>query len=184
MNYDPWQKAITRNGYYADEVISALQKCIRRSLEEKACMFAYELYLTSPELEEKLWSRLMTISVEDVGMGNPMAAVIVQSLNEIRKQFDVHNVDRALFFVHAIRVLCQSPKDRSSDVLKNIVMKRIDLGDFEEIPDFALDMHTRRGQEMGKDVVHFLNEASKVFPEADIENDYKERLVQLLKSTK
>ena len=51
MSYDPWQFATTKNGYHADEVISALQKCIRRGLEEEASMFAYELYLTSPELE-------------------------------------------------------------------------------------------------------------------------------------
>ena len=184
MNYDPWQNAVTKNGYHADEVISALQKCIRRGLEEKASMFAYELYLTSPELEEKLWSRLMTISVEDVGLGNPMAAVIVQNLNEMRKQFDYLAVDRPLFFVHAIRVLCSSEKDRSSDVLKNIVMKRIEAEDFEEIPDFALDMHTKKGQEMGRDIHHFLNEASRVIPEKEVNHDYKERLLAMLKADK
>ena len=73
--YDPWSKITTRNGYAGDEVISALQKSIRRGLEEQACMFAYELYVSSPQLEEKLWRRLLTISVEDIGMGNPMAAV-------------------------------------------------------------------------------------------------------------
>ena len=180
MSYDPWQKAITRNGYACDEVISALQKCIRRGLEEDACMFAYELYLTSPELEDKLWSRLLTISVEDVGMGNPMASVIINNLNQMRREFDYQAVDRPLFFVHAIRVLCSSSKDRSSDVLKNLVMKRIENGDFSKIPNFALDMHTRRGQEMGRDVHHFLNEASKVIPEMEVTNDYKERLKKYL----
>ena len=180
MSYDPWQKAITRNGFACDEVISALQKCIRRGLEEGACMFAYELYLTSPELEDKLWSRLLTISVEDVGLGNPMAAVIMNNLNQMRREFDYQAVDRPLFFVHAIRVLCSSNKDRSSDVLKNLVMKRIENGHFSEIPDFALDMHTRRGQEMGRDVHHFLNEASKVVPEMEVDNDYKERLKKYL----
>ena len=53
--YDPWSKITTRNGYACDEVISALQKSIRRGLEEQACMFAYELYISSPQLEEKLW---------------------------------------------------------------------------------------------------------------------------------
>ena len=67
--YDPWSKITTRNGYACDEVISALQKSIRRGLEEQACMFAYELYISSPQLEEKLWRRLLTISVEDIGMG-------------------------------------------------------------------------------------------------------------------
>ena len=55
--YDPWSKITTRNGYAGDEVISALQKSIRRGLEEQACMFAYELYISSPQLEEKLWRR-------------------------------------------------------------------------------------------------------------------------------
>ena len=180
MSYDPWQFATTKNGYHADEVISALQKCIRRGLEEKASMFAYELYLTSPELEEKMWSRLMTISVEDIGLGNPMACVIVQNLNEIRKQFDYLAVDRPLFFVHAIRVLCSSQKDRSSDLLKNIVMERINQGDFEPIPDVALDKHTRRGQEMGRDLQHFLDEASKVVPEMEVDNEYKDRLLKMI----
>ena len=43
--YDPWSKITTRNGYAGDEVISALQKSIRRGLEEQACMFAY--FITS-----------------------------------------------------------------------------------------------------------------------------------------
>ena len=34
--------------------------------EEQACMFAYEMYISSPQLEEKLWRRLLTISVEDI----------------------------------------------------------------------------------------------------------------------
>ena len=50
--YDPWQSITTRNGYCCDEVISALQKSIRRANEEDACKFAYELYITSPELED------------------------------------------------------------------------------------------------------------------------------------
>ena len=103
--YDPWQKITTRNGYEADEVISALQKCIRRAKEEEACMFAYELYISSPELEEKMWRRLLTISVEDIGMGNPMAAVIVNNLFQMRKNFDYADGDRPMYFIHAIRYL-------------------------------------------------------------------------------
>ena len=61
--YDPWSKIITRNGYAGDEVISALQKSIRRSLEEQACMFAYEMYISSPELLEKILSFIEFVSV-------------------------------------------------------------------------------------------------------------------------
>lgn len=179
--YDPWSKITTRNGYAADEVISALQKSIRRGLEEQACMFAYEMYVSSPQLEEKMWRRLMTISVEDIGMANPMASVVVNSLNQMRQNFEYSDNDRTIYFIHAIRYMCSSEKDRSSDLLKNICIKSFAMGKFPEIPDYALDKHTQRGQAMGRDSFHFLHEASKVIPQAEIDNNYKERYEEILK---
>lgn len=178
--YDPWSKITTRNGYAGDEVISALQKSIRRGLEEQACMFAYEMYISSPQLEEKLWRRLLTISVEDIGMGNPMAAIMVNNLYQMSKQFDYADGDKPMYFIHAIRYLCSSEKDRSSDLLKNICIKTFAMGKFPEIPDYALDKHTQRGQAMGRDSFHFLNEASKVYPQKEVDNDYKERYAKIL----
>lgn len=178
--YDPWSKITTRNGYAGDEVISALQKSIRRGLEEQACMFAYEMYISSPQLEEKLWRRLLTISVEDIGMGNPMAAIMVNNLYQMSKQFDYADGDKPMYFIHAIRYLCSSEKDRSSDLLKNICVKSFAMGKFPEIPDYALDKHTQRGQAMGRDSFHFLNEASKVYPQKEVDNDYKERYAKIL----
>ena len=178
--YDPWSKITTRNGYAGDEVISALQKSIRRGLEEQACMFAYEMYISSPQLEEKLWRRLLTISVEDIGMGNPMAAIMVNNLYQMSKQFDYADGDKPMYFIHAIRYLCSSEKDRSSDLLKNICIKSFAMGKFPEIPDYALDKHTQRGQAMGRDSFHFLNEASKVYPQKEGDNDYKERYAKIL----
>ena len=49
---DPWARTTTRNGLAGDEVISALQKSIRRGNVEAACEFAYEMYITSPQMEE------------------------------------------------------------------------------------------------------------------------------------
>ena len=178
--YDPWSKITTRNGYAGDEVISALQKSIRRGLEEQACMFAYEMYISSPQLEEKLWRRLLTISVEDIGMGNPMAAIMVNNLYQMSKQFDYADGDKPMYFIHAIRYLCSSEKDRSSDLLNNICIKSFAMGKFPEIPDYALDKHTQRGQAMGRDSFHFLNEASKVYPQKEVDNDYKERYAKIL----
>ena len=178
--YDPWSKITTRNGYAGDEVISALQKSIRRGLEEQACMFAYELYISSPQLEEKLWRRLLTISVEDIGMGNPMAAIMVNNLYQMSREFDYSDGDRPMYFIHAIRYLCQSEKDRSSDLLKNICIKSFAMGKFPEIPDYALDKHTVRGQEMCREAFHFLDEASKVYPQKEVDNDYKERYAKIL----
>ena len=179
--YDPWQNCKTKNNYNADEVISALQKSIRRGLEEDACKFAFELFSTSPELEEKMWKRLIVISVEDIGMGNVNASVIINNLYQMHHEFNYQDIDRPLFFIHAIRVLCQSKKDRSSDLLRNIVEKEMNQGILPEIPDYALDMHTRRGQEMNRDIHHFLNVASIVEPKLEVENDYQERFNELLK---
>lgn len=178
--YDPWSKITTKNGYAGDEVISALQKSIRRGLEEQACMFAYEMYISSPQLEEKLWRRLLTISVEDIGMGNPMAAIMVNNLYQMSEEFEYADGDKPMYFIHAIRYLCSSEKDRSSDLLKNICIKSFAMGKFPEIPDYALDKHTQRGQAMGRDSFHFLNEASQVFPQKEVDNDYKERYAKIL----
>lgn len=178
---DPWAKTKTRNGLAGDEVISALQKSIRRGKEKEACEFAYEMYITSPQFEEKLWRRLLAISVEDIGFGNIEAAMMIHSLNQMRQAFHYNEADRAMFFIHAIRYLCQSEKDRSSDLLKNIVIKNFAMGYVPEIPDIALDKHTTRGKEMGRGSEYFLNEASKVFPQAKITNDYKEQYAEILK---
>lgn len=178
---DPWARTVTRNNLAGDEVISALQKSIRRGNEKAACEFAYEMYITSPQFEEKLWRRLLAISVEDVGMGNPNAAIMVNNLNQMRKEFQYNESDRAMFFFHAIRYLCASEKDRSSDLLKNIVIKNFAMGYVPEIPDIALDKHTTRGKEMGRGSEHFLHEASKVYPQADVTNDYKETYAEIIK---
>ncbi|RDY27308.1 hypothetical protein CHL78_009995 [Romboutsia weinsteinii] len=177
---DPWARIKTRNGLNGDEVISSLQKSIRRGLVEEACQFAYEMYITSPQMEEKLWRRLITITVEDIGMGNPNAPILINHLNQMRKEFSYADGDRPIFFIHAIRYLCESEKDRSSDLLKNIVIKGFAMGQVPEIPDVALDKHTVRGAAMGRDSFHFLNEASKVIPQMEVDNNYKERYEEIL----
>ncbi|WP_171333057.1 hypothetical protein [Enterococcus cecorum] len=178
---DPWARTKTRNSLNGDEVISALQKSIRRGKERDACEFAYEMYITSPQFEEKLWRRLLAISVEDIGMGNTNAPIFIHSLNQMRKEFQYNEADRAMFFVHAIRYLCQSEKDRSSDLLKNIVIKNFAMGYVPEIPDIAFDKHTTRGKKMGRGSEHFLNEASIVIPQKKVDNHYKEEYAELLK---
>ena len=73
MSYDPWSNIQSRNGIPGDELISMLQKSVRRGLEENALAAAYEMYITSPQFHEKMWRRLLAISVEDVGFGDTHA---------------------------------------------------------------------------------------------------------------
>ena len=65
-----WANMTTKNGFLSDEVQSSLQKYIRRAKEEEACQAAYELYTSGPVYLDKMWSRLETIAVEDIGFGN------------------------------------------------------------------------------------------------------------------
>ena len=70
---DPWVDVHTLHGFAADQVISALQKEIRRGHTENAVLLAYDMARTSPALEDYLWQRLLVIAVEDIGFGEPQA---------------------------------------------------------------------------------------------------------------
>ncbi|SNT47780.1 hypothetical protein SAMN05421812_10721 [Asanoa hainanensis] len=160
--FDPWTQVRTLHDLPADEVISAFQKAIRRGELEEAILLAHEMYVTSAELEECLWHRLQVISVEDVGSGTFQEPVIVDAVYRMHERVPRPRGDRFLFAVHAIRLLAGGTKDRTSDELANWAagVRRLPV-----IPDHALDMHTRRGQEMGRDLLHFLQEGALVHNE-------------------
>ncbi len=178
--YNIWSELKTKNGFAADEVISTFQKTVRRNMPEEASKLAYELYTTSPILLDKLWRRLMAISVEDIGFGNLDAAGQINHLNQMRKNYPYDDVDQPIFFIHAIRILCASTKDRSSDFLKNIVIKGAAQGELCEILDVGLDKHTKRGMEMGRGSKHFFEEGTLVIPQMEADNDYRERYGKIL----
>ncbi len=176
-NGDPWTLARTLHDFPADEVISALQKEIRRGHTENAALLAYEMLSTSQELEEYLWGRLQVISVEDIGFGEVNAPVLIETLYQMHLRLPRPRGDRYLFAVHAVRHLCACQKERGSDDLLNW-MARSDST--PTIPDYSIDMHTQRGQSMGRDYAHFLSEASKVEPELpDRDTTYLDRLKAL-----
>ena len=183
---DPWQRTTTEHGFPADEVISALQKCIRRGLTENALLLGWEMFLTSPELEEKMWARLMVISVEDVGYGNLDAPVLVDTLYRMHERFPRPEHDRFLFAAHAIRVLASGRKDRTTDDMVNWAKHAMAFGErLPEIPDYAVDMHTQRGEQMGRDYLYFMTEASKVSPEIENKDQkYRDWILAALKAGK
>ncbi|GAA3604675.1 ATPase AAA [Kineosporia mesophila] len=160
---DPWTHVSSKRGYPADELISTLQKSIRRGDTKLALLIAREMYESSAALEEMMWARLCVISCEDTGDGTFSEPVVLNSLYQMHERLDRSFGDRWLFAVHAVRFLCDRTKDRSSDEWANITMHEINSADKPfEIPEYALDVHTRRGQESGKTVEHFWASASHV----------------------
>ena len=126
---DPWQRTTTEHGFAADEVISALQKCIRRAMVENALLLGWEMYLTSPEMEEMLWSRLCVIAVEDVGYGNLDAPILTETLYQQHMRYPRPQHDRFLFAAHAIRVLAAGQKDRTTDDMVNWAKHSVAFGE-------------------------------------------------------
>lgn len=167
MSYDPWANIQSRNGIPGDELVSMLQKSIRRGMEDNALAAAYEMYVTSPQFLEKLWRRLLVISVEDIGFGDPDISGRVLTLYRISKEFPYTDGDQPIFFMHAIRALCRCKKERTTDNIKNQIIKGWEHGQKPEVPDYAYDMHTRKGRAMGRDEMHFLTEASRVVPQME-----------------
>ena len=67
---------LTPGGYRVDEVTSALQKEIRRGREREALHWATELAVAG--YTNYCWKRLRIIASEDVGLGEPMMAVLIR----------------------------------------------------------------------------------------------------------
>jgi hypothetical protein len=178
---DAWTRIVSLHGLPGDELRSALQKSIRRGMLENALLVGYELFQSGLEAERMLWERLQIISVEDVGYGRVDAPVIVDALHRMHSQFAWPGGDRFLFAAHAIRLLVTSPKDRTTDELANWISHLADdQGIRPEIPDVALDVHTRRGQLMGRGLTHFLAEGAQVNNELeDRDLTYRKRLLAL-----
>lgn len=173
---------VTASGHTGDLMLSALQKFIRRGETERAARAAYELSICSEEAEKVVWRRLRVICAEDVGLANPQAPSVVHALAESACELPWGTPDRNILLTHAVRYLCQCPKDRASCTLNSVIKRRVKAGAPFELPDYVYDMHTIKGRAMGRGRMHFLHEASRVIPPsercdpwyAELESLYKE----------
>jgi replication-associated recombination protein RarA len=158
----------TVGGYKCEEVSSAMQKCIRRGLEEDALFWATELDLTG--FGEYVWKRLKIIASEDVGLEEgSLRAVLMRALYENwleqRKKADTKHAPERLFLVHAVLALSRSYKSRVVD--NALIVFYEGARAKREIPDFALDRHTQRGRRLKRGWEHFFTEGvgDKMIPD-------------------
>jgi len=124
----------------------------------------------------------MVISVEDVGFGEPQAPILINALYQMLQTFDRQAGERKLYAIHAVRHLCQSQKDRSSDEMAIWISRAVAQEKIQPtIPDYALDMHTAAGQAMGRGRSHFFEEAAQLDPELpDRDLTYRARIMEML----
>jgi len=165
----------TKN-YPLDEVVSALQKCIRRGWEELALYWAYEM--VEGGYQEYMWRRLMVIASEDIGVGDNFAAVLVNALFENSKQLikgrKKHERADYLQIAHAVLYLCRASKSRYVDDFGCYILSRREQGWIPDVPDVAIDCHTRRGRAKGRNDIDFCVEGCILSDEVEVEGpDYR-----------
>jgi replication-associated recombination protein RarA len=165
-----WFDALSVRGHLCPEVVSALQKSIRRSDQEQAVYWAVELDRSG--YGAMCWRRLLIITSEDVGLADPHLPATIRALyenyKELKAQKSAAHPER-LQLVHATLLLARAPKSRMVD---HATCGSYGVNDrLFEIPDYALDMHTSRGRRMRRGLEHWYAEAAvlinKVFHVSD-----------------
>lgn len=158
-----YRQLTTAGGYPLNEATSALQKCIRRGMEEEALFWAQEM---ESRFWKYLWQRLQVISHEDIGLANPLAQVYTRLMAE---QYADQRKEGKLFtlgLINTVLYLAQSPKSRHADHMLSLVYHR----DYKlDIPDFALDGHTVRGKRLGRGIDFFYDEGARIHPDAGLD---------------
>lgn len=173
-----FQSIVTINGYKLAEVASALQKDIRRGHEEQALHWALEM--ADSGYSKYMFKRLKIIAAEDIGLINPRAFMLTKLAEDAYEQekkatkgeADKHYIALAVLF------LARSPKNREiNDYLGTILYQRTN-GELPEVPDYALDGHTARGKQMGRDKLKEWWNSGRIVLNAQGDNHYFERMYE------
>jgi len=165
--------AISRHSHPTDELRSWLQKSIRRGEKFDAVYCAVELDLSGNA--EIVWNCLKTVVSEDCGLAAPGLAADIHALYLFWKE--AKNTSSRLHIIHAVLECCYAQKSRLVDnaliaVYSSEQKKR-------EVPDWALDKHTKRGAMLGRGFDHFFSEGAKLENEdMSFSNPAMERLAK------
>jgi replication-associated recombination protein RarA len=166
----------TKNGRDPYELISALQKDIRRGNEEQAMHWALEM---CPEFEYWLWQRLIVIAHEDIGIANPQVMGLIPQMRDSYLEFRRKGRGSArLVLANAILLLARSPKSRLADHFQCAVNQDLIHGIHLPVPDYALDKHTRKGKAKGRGFKHFVNVGTILENKSLDPDPYAERAAQ------
>lgn len=154
----------TKNGHSMYDMVSLLQKAIRRGDAEVAGYAANEL---RGRYNAYLWRRLLAISAEDC------YGIMTKEIEALREADDVYNQKRKgyerepLFISKAITLLLYARKNRDADYFSCNLMQSERVKNYDEylhiedckfagMPDYTYDCHTREGKRRGKTVADFI----------------------------
>jgi len=170
---------LTGGGYQLLGCVSALQKCIRRGLEDQTLYWAAEIETKFPDY---LWVRLTVIANEDIGLADPETLGLVQALRQ--QYFFLRERSKSpserLPLANAILALCRAKKTRLADDFQAVIYRRREFESWKlDIPDFALDRHTAAGRAKGRGWEHWAKEGTFLAGEVAGMNPYAEEAHRL-----
>lgn len=144
-----YRDTLSLNGYRKDDLLSALQKAVRRGMREEALFAATEMYafrlaaLREPgctasvkALQTNLLHRLMIIFLEDVGLGGVSSwDLVALELHSFKEMGSLSSLARA------VNILCQLPKSRAvshARCLANVILNPAGLKILETDSRYAV----------------------------------------------
>lgn len=139
----------TKNNLPLDTCVSALQKALRKGEEERALYFMQEMIDSG--FVKYFWRRITIICLEDCGLSDPQAILIINALAQMNERLNHRKEIRDTYAPGmAVLYLCRTTKSREVDyALDWIDLKRKE--GFTILPDEAdLDCHTSIGREQLK----------------------------------
>jgi replication-associated recombination protein RarA len=167
----------TINGLDSFEIVSALQKHIRRGEEREAMHCFCELAHTSKAFFTRACNRLEIISHEDIGLANLEGVLFTAVCVDQAKRFydpEKHAKWR-MPIGNAIRALCRGQKSREGDHFQAAIGGQAMFdGIAPEIPDYALDGHTRKGKMLGRGPDFFREVSCKLIPKPNNPDPYED----------
>src|SRR3990167_9017356 len=107
-----WQESQSPYGYSLAEVASAIIKEVRRGKDKEAAFWAHQLAISGEQSQRFLWDILLTCSIEDVGLANPLALQIVSDAERVFFRFEPGYEARHLAVCYAAMYLARSEKSR------------------------------------------------------------------------
>ena len=159
---DPFAGKTTLHGLASDEVRSSIHKYVRMGNAEQAILAALEMARTDEEHEAEMWRRLQVLAAEDIGMGAPESITIVRALHDSAIDTEPGAYDRLVFAAQAAGYLARTIKDPINGELMQLALHEDTP---PVIPDVALCIHTRRGQELGRTMYDWFATGTAIHPE-------------------
>jgi replication-associated recombination protein RarA len=140
----------TPGGHPLDEVISAIQKAVRRGREHEALYFTREMIAGG--FVRYFWRRLMIIASEEVSGDLALCAAIGQLAANAERNTKAFASDKqeCVIEFQAVLHLCRAAKSREACDAAGLLYHSVKNGVRVEPHSSAIDAHTRTGRSLGK----------------------------------